>query len=389
MKKKKTEAPATAQPEKKKRKQSKLIQRILAAVLTLLLIVLAVLVFVFREQLSDENLRESIYGPDPFETEGEAFAYESGSDQVFAAAGNGLAVASGSAVQLLNSDGETVWKQIVSYGEPAVFACAQRALFCDIGGRAAVSVNMEGESAAVETGGNIISASMNENGWFTLVTEAAGYKGLVRVYNAEQELQYEWWSGSGYVLRAVLSPDNRTMAAVCVDSEGAKLHCFALSSESARSVTQFPQELVFDLCFLDSETVCCISESGLHFTDLDGNEKGSYELGDYYLLDYAFGSEHFVSLFVSAYRSGTGGLLVTLDAKGEVLGYEEVNRNVTSLCASGKQLLVMTGGDITLYGHDLTRQSSREALMTAKKALLRPKGDVLLLSTYAAEQFGF
>ena len=114
MKKKKTAAPATAQPEKKKRKQSKLLQRILAAVLTLLLIVLAVLVFVFREQLSNENLRETIYGPDPFETEGEAFAYESGSDQVFAAAGNGLAVASGSAVQLLSSDGETVWKQIVS-----------------------------------------------------------------------------------------------------------------------------------------------------------------------------------------------------------------------------------------------------------------------------------
>ena len=211
----------------------------------------------------------------------------------------------------------------------------------------------------------------------------------MRVYNAERELQYEWWSGSGYVLRAVIGPDNRTLAAVCVDSEGAKLHCFELTSEKARSVTEFPQELVFDLCFLGGDTVCCISEDALHFTDLDGNAKGNYELGDYYLLDYEFGSEHFVSLFVSAYRSGTGGLLVTLDAKGAMLGYTEVNRDVTSMSAQGKQLLVMTGGDITLYGHDLTRQSRREALMTAKKALLRPKGDVLLLSTYAAEQFGF
>lgn len=392
MEKENAAAPATERPEKKEnrgKKRPKRLRRILAGVLTLLLIALAVLVFVFRDHLSDERLREAFGRQSTvFEPVDETFAYESGSDQVFAAAGNGLAVASGSAVQLLNAAGETVWKQIVSYGAPAVFASEECALFCDIGGRAAVCVTMEGESAAVETNDTIISASMNENGWFVLVTEAVGYKSLVRVYNAARELQYEWWSGSGYVLRAAVSPDNRRLGVLTADSAGAKLHLFSLSSETELAAAEFPRELVFDLSFLDNDTVCCLSETALHFVGTDGAERGKYELGSYYLMDYDFGGEGFVSLFVSAYRAGTGGLVLNVDSGG-LLGCAELSRSVTSLSARGKQLLVMTGGDIALYAQDMARQSYEETLMTAKRAILQPNGDILLLSAYAAEQFRF
>ena len=405
--KKQTKKPAKAQkkepkPEKKqqkkpkepkqggeKKKKNPWLRRILAGILTLLLIALAVLVFIFRDRLSNENLPETLGQKSPLTTGTEAYTYESGSDQVFAAVGDGLAVASGSALQLLDADGETVWKQIVSYGAPAVFGGEKQALFCDIGGTAAVVVGLDGESRAMETSDEIITAAMNESGWFTIVTEAAGYKGLVRVYNADCELQYEWWSGSGYVLRAAVSPDHKLLAALCADGEGGKLHLFSLSSETELASAEFPQELAFDLCFLGSDTVCCISETALHFLNTKGEEKGKYELGDSYLMDYDFGGDGFVSLFVSAYRTGTGGLLMTLDRTGTLQGYVEVSSNVTSLCAGGKQLLVMTGGDLTLYGQDMAQENRTEALMTAKRAILQPNGDILLLYAYTAERYRF
>ena len=80
---------------------------------------------------------------------------------------------------------------------------------------------------------------------------------------------------------------------------------------------------------------------------------------------------------------------MTVSPAGEHLGYAEVSRSVTSLCARGRQLLVMTGGDISLYGENMNRQSHKEALMTAKRAILRPDGKIFLLSAYAAEQFRF
>ena len=388
---KKADAPKEAAAPKKKTKKKKKtwLRRILAGVLTVLLIALAVLVFVFRDNLSEEHLRKRLGHTVEISAEPEAYTYESGTDQVFAAAGDGLAVASGSAVQLLNADGETVWKQIVSYGEPAVFGGEEQALFCDIGARAAVVVNLDGESSAIDVNGDILTAAMNENGWVALVTEAAGYKGLVRVYNAAQELQYEWWSGSGYVLRAVVSPDNKLLAVLCADSEGGKLHIFSLSSENELASASFRDELPFDLCFMGPDTLCCLSELALHFVGTDGAVKGEYALGSYYLMDYDLGGDGFAALFASAYRAGTGGLVMTVSPSGELLGYDEVSRSVTSLCARGKQLLVMTGGDISLYGENMNRQSHKEALMTAKRAILRPDGKIFLLSAYAAEQFRF
>ena len=388
---KKADAPKEAAAPKKKKKTSKKtwLRRIPAVILTVLLVVLAILVFVFRDRLSEEQLRKNLGHVIEISAEMEPYTYESGTDQVFASAGDGLAVASGSAIQLLNADGETVWKQIVSYGAPAVFGSPEQALFCDIGGRSAVVTDPEGESHQIEISGDIITASMNGSGWFTIVTEASGYKGLVRVYNAAQELQYEWWSGSGYVLRAALSPDNKLLAVLCADSEGGKLHIFSLSSENELASASFRDELPFDLCFMGQDTLCCLSELALHFVGTDGTVKGEYALGSYYLMDYDLGGDGFAALFVSAYRAGTGGLVMTVSPSGELLGYDEVSRSVTSLCARGKQLLVMTGGDISLYGENMNRQSHKEALMTAKRAILRPDGKIFLLSAYAAEQFRF
>ena len=66
-----------------------------------------------------------------------------------------------------------------------------------------------------------------------------------------------------------------------------------------------------------------------------------------------------------------------------------LERDVLSLSAEGKQLLVMTAGSLALYDQGLVRQYANETLMTAKRAILRPAGDILLLHAYSAERFRF
>ena len=204
-------------PQKQQaKKRNKTASRVLTVILTLLLIVLAVLVFVFRDELTRESLRRTFGKESAVSPAKEAFTYETGAAQVFASAGDGLAVACSSSVQLLDAKGQTVFKQVVSYDTPAVFACADQAMFCDLGGTECIIAGMDGESVILGADGsearNILTASMNGSGWFVLVTEEPGYKGLVSVYNADCEKQYEWWSGTGYVLRTAVSPDNRFLS---------------------------------------------------------------------------------------------------------------------------------------------------------------------------------
>ena len=396
-KKRRAEKPAPAESERgdgdeeeeSKPRRSKTLRRILAGVLTLLLIVLAVLVFVFRDELTGANLRR-FFGREAAEAAArEAFTYETGAEQVFAPAGDGLAVASSSAVQLLNASGETVFKQVVSYEKPAVFGSDKCALFCELGGTGSILATFDGESRSPERGGEILTAGMNEDGWFYIVTAEAGYKGLVRVYNAACEKQFEWWSGGGYVLRAAISPDDRNLAVVCAERTGAVLHFFSLSSETERGSAAVADTLLIDLCWLGNDSVCAVGETGVWFFSGDGTEKGNCPLTGRYLLDYEFGRANFVALYISAYRSGGTGTLMTLDSRGQMLGTAELDRDVVSMSAVGRQLLVMTGSSLVLYNQDLVRQSANETLMTAKRAILRPAGDILLLHAYSAEQFKF
>ena len=372
-----------------KKQRSRTLRRILAGILTLLLIALAALVFVFRDTLTGEGLRR-LFGRESAGTESrEAFTYETGAEQVFAAAGDGLAVASSSTVQLLDGAGELVFKQVASYETPAVFGSAKGALFCDLGGTHGVFAYLSGESVELSPGGEILTADVNENGWFCLVTAEAGYKALVSVYNNACEKQFEWWSGSGYVLRAAVSPDDRALAVLCAERDCTKLHIFALNSETERAAEQIDNTLYFDLAWLGGDTICVLGETGVCFFDPEGKQTGAYDLEGRYLLDYELSRSGFAALYVSEYRSGAGGTLLTIGGDGRVLGSAELERDTVSMCAEGRQLLVMTAGSLALYDQNLVRQHASETLMTARRAILRPAGDVLLLYAYSAERFSF
>ena len=383
------EEPSRARPKRSEKASKR--RRILTASLTALLVVSALGLFVFRDGLTGERFRQ-LLGRDGAETPArEAFTYETGAEQVFAPAGDGLAVAGTSSVQLLDARGQTVFRQAVSFDLPAVFACAERALFCDLGGTECIVAGTGGESVTLSGGKDreTLTASMNENGWFALVTAEPGYKGLVSVYNAACEKQYEWWSGAGHVLRAAVGPDNQTLAVLTVEKDGTVLHFLALNSETPLSETLLEGRVLYDLGYLDASTVRIIGDDGLVIAEKDGSVRGEYPLDGQFLLDYDFGSTEFTALFVSDYRGGAGGTLLTLDASGGVIGARELAQDTVSLSAEGKRLLVMTGGGLTMYDSGLTQRGADGTLMTARRAVLRPAGDILLLSAYSAERFSF
>ena len=373
---------------KQPRKQNSLLRQLPAGILTLLLIMAALLVFVYRDAFSSDNLRQLFARENSVTPARDAFTYETGAEQVFAPAGDGLAVACSSSVQLLDDKGQTVYKQVVSFDLPAVFACSEQALFCDLGGTDCIVADMEGGSKNLGGNREILSASMNDSGWFSLVTAEPGYKGLVSVYSADCEKRFEWWSGAGYVLRAVVSPDNRNLAVLSAEKEGSYLRFFALNSEKVQAELLLENLLFYDLYYLNDNTLCMIGDSGLYYVSTDGTVKHEYLFNGSYLLDYEF-NQNFIAVFLSNYHSGAGGKLLTLDQKASVLGVQALDRDVISLSAVGKQLLVMTGGGLVLYDQALVRQYANETLMTALRAILRPAGDILLLSAYSAERFSF
>ena len=368
--------------------QRRLLRRLAAAFGTLLLVCAAVLVFLYRDRLSAEGLR-SLFRSETTQTQSaEPFQYENGASQSFARAGDGLAVASASGAQLFNERGRLSASLNVPMASPAVAASRALAVFYDVGGSACFAAGFDGGTTQLDVGQSVISACVNDSGYITVISEESGTKGLVRVFDPDCVLVYEWYSGSGYPLRARVGPDDRTLAVLCADTGGSVLHFFTLDSEEEKASLRCDGELLFDMAFLSSDRICCVGEPGLRFADASGEEIARYDLGENILEAYDFGSTGFAAVYISE-RDTLGGALVTLDQNGGVLGSVETDGAVTGLSAGSRRVLAATAGSLSLYSSQLALQEREETLVTAKQVLLRPRGDVLLLSSYAAEIFAF
>jgi hypothetical protein len=355
-----------------------------AAVATLLLIIAAAAILLYRDYLTGDNIK-SLFGDASREAGGsEPFTYEAGANQVFARAGNGLAVASATGMQLIDADGNTVIRQVFSMEVPAVAATGNLSVFYDIGGTGLRLASFGGEYSELNTEKPIISATLSAGDYLCVATEEAGYKGVVTVYTPSLKPVYRWFSGSGYVLSAVVSPDNSSLAVLCADDEGSVIRFFSLDSEKERGSFRAPAELFMDIHYMGDGTLCAISENRLVFLNSKGELKGSFDFEGSYLMDYEF-SNDFSAVILGKYRSGSEGRLITVSGGGQVLGEISLQRDVLSLSARGRQLLVLYSDSLYLYTQELAEKAARQGVWGAKKAILREKGDALLLSSYSAE----
>lgn len=385
------EAPETEQKKEIKKHSGKTVaRRVLAAAVTILLIAAAVLAYIYRDKLSSDSLRSAFGHTEEREAGGEPFAYENGASQTFARMGSGFAVASASGVAVLDDSGTEVFKQVTGMEMPAIAAGEKLALFYDVGGETCKAVDEEGVCTDLDVGESVISGAVSESGYCTVISEENGSKGIVQVFNGDRQLVYKWYSGTGYPLRAQVSPDGRSLAVLCVDAEGSVLHFFRLSSETELAVVRFDGELLFDLCYMSNDRVSVIGEAGIYFAKPDGTLAGEYNFAGRYLEAYDFGSSAFAAVYLSNYRTGSdGGWLLTLDGDGKLLGSAELSSDVVALSAEGRQVLAATADSIRLYSQTLQVQKQADLLFTAKDAFLRSRGDVLLLSSYSAEIFDF
>ena len=360
-------------------KRPHLLRNILLALLVVCLIAAAAfLAYRFREELFGGKRAEAYQDIEPL-------TYETGSRQMFTLAGDGLAVASSTGLQLMDRDGYTIARSVFSMETPAVSGCDNgSAVFFDVGGTAVRAVNAKGEITVLDGAQKVITARMGQGGALAVCTEETGYKGLVTVYNAAFTPIYRWYSGSGWLLNAVTGPSDRMLAALCAEESGTVLHLFDLSSEEEAASLRCDGELYFDLFWLSGGTLCLVGENGLEFLDSEGMRFASYGFGGDYLQGYACSGGQ-LTVFTGRYLTGGSGTVKTINASGEVLGSVRIGGPLISLCRSGRQTLVLSGDGLALYSETMELIASDPDALGVRSALLRSDGTALLLSAYSGE----
>ncbi len=345
--------------------------------------VLAVLLFLYL------LLRDRPGSASDYLDDSAPYTFDSSASRTFRTVDSRLAVVSSSGLQLLDENGKTVLHEIFTLSQPGISVGGERVCAYDIGGTTLCVADFKGNKTDIEPAGEIISADLSDSGYLAVCSDAAGYKGTVTVYDTSGKAVYVWYSGTGYLVRAAVSPDGKYLAALCLQDSGSVVHTFALTSEDERGSAACADELFADL-FWRGGKVCCVSQTRLAFFDDNAKLTAEYPFGDLYLYDYAAEGDGFVTLALSRYRSGSAEQLVTVNASGSELGKCETTGAVTSLSVNGKQVLVQYSDRLTLYNQQLDEiKSVEQNLLGVRRSVLLRRGAALLLSGSSAEVLAF
>jgi hypothetical protein len=387
--------PGLFSPQARKRRRKSPLFRILSFVLMLVLILGAVAVVVFRDQLNIDALRRSLaYRQMERNDSGqcEEFEYDSEASNQFASYQNGLLVASATGITLLDQSGQTRFSEKAVLASPIIHTGGDNAVVYDAGGRRLVLFSgMEvGLTLELEEGQAFFSASLNDSGYLTAVSQATGYKAAVNVYNEKQQHIFCWNSSSRFVTDAAVFNDCKTMAAVTIGQENAQyestLVFYRLNSEEQYASLSLGNHLVLAIKPVGS-VLCVLADDALMYVSQEGELLATYDYQAEALNAFSLGGDGYSVIELGKYQAGSLGKLITIDPSGEEIASLPLSENIISLSADGRYIAVLFSGHLDIYDSDLKLYATLENTDSTRNVLMRSDGSVMCVGAGSARLY--
>lgn len=385
--------------EQKTPKKKNLILRLLAFLVTLVLIAGAIFLVANRDKLSmDAVKRYFAYRSLERGDSGQAksFDYSPSASDVFACVGNDLLVASSGGVRLYSGGGVRYIEEDMALERPAVHVCGETAAVWSVGGDTVWLYRDRTRFGELDDlDGAILSVRLNSSGWLAVTTRAAGYKAVISVYDNELNLRMAFRLSASFTTDAVVTEDCKSLAVISIGQTDASfqssISLYDISSRQESGVDYdltptlshvLGNNVIVDLNSTDS--VWCVGDSGVSVLKDSAVETWGYH--DWHLKNYAF-SQEFAAVLLGKYRAGTQAELYTIDTAGIPSVGRVINEQVLSLSASGKYVAVLTADRLDIYTRDLDHYATLEGTNGAQKVLMRSDGTALLIDGETAHLY--
>ena len=386
----KEEKQTTPEPKKK----PNLLVRLLAFLVTAALMVGAVTLVVYRDELNIDALRRYLAYRSLEKNESgqaEEFHYTGDDSNSFASLDDGLLVCSKTSIQLFSQSGASYVEKNVSMANPVISVGGARAAVYDVGGEK-LFVFANREEVFSLTGKKILSARMNESGCLTTITESSGYKGVATAYDASFQEVIDIQISSSFIMDAITSPDGTWLAVVALGQNGAEfestLRIYDTREESGEpaAVCRIGNDVVLDLKW-DGNGIWLQDEHGITLISESGEKLAAWENNNLYLKDFSLGGTGFAALLMGRYRSGNLGELILVDSTGARTAGINIQDEVLSISAAGRYVAVLYPGVLTIYDQELNVYDTTRLEEDIRRVILREDGTVMLIGSESARLY--
>ncbi len=238
---------------------------------------------------------------------------------------------------------------------------SSRVLSFEIGGKGFKinSTSRELYANTVEYG--ILSADINERGYFALVSPVKQFASKVFVYNERFEEIYSW-SSPEYVTNVSLSPNGEMMAINCIGGDGGVLESqiytfrFSEEKEQAEVALTLPDNMVLDLSFEDDERITVLTDKQFLLLNSLGEQKKAYSFDGKHVV--AMQKRERNTLLLLQEDGSKQQELVLLDANLSEKAAIIMPTEVKDIALGRETVYTLTADGIDVYNHSLVQKSA-------------------------------
>ncbi len=354
--------------------------RIILLVLTAVVLLSALVIIVFRENIAD------LFQGLPMSQTDETFPHNAQSNSIFVGVSDNLLVCTQSQLQIFSQNGASNLKKAANLSSPAVNASGSYAVCYSVGGhelRVTDETKLLYELTLSESE-SILSATINEKGWMAVTTKIGGYKGVVTVYNPSFEAVLAIRLSSRYISDAVVTPDCRGVYLLSPGQsqgyfENTLLYYTLSSKDEPTKQLSLGSNVVLAL---SSNDACWIlGDKTLFILDSSGVLTASYDYNGQYLKFAGLQGNGFATLLLSPSASGNVGTLVTVGKDGKPYGELLIEGQVSGLAVQGRNIAVLTSGEIFSTDRNLKSYRKGKNLYGAKNIAIYEDGKIALIGS--------
>jgi len=326
-------------------------------ILALLLVAFAIIAYITVSLLTGTGFVQlpGLFSARTPEITVDEYNFNVGRNRSFAGMGGYVASVGTLGVQVLDGEGRETLRDSFRMVRPAIVSSGARSIAFDIGGTSVRVFSPTIITTSLETDGRVVSASINRNGWFCIVTQdSGGFRGTVTVYNSLGIDVYRVNIGSGYAVSAHLSPDNKNLVIHSLIDNGSRItfyHGIDTEVEPAHAYDLY-NELVIDLLYLPNGDVLTISTDSLSIIGSTGGRDEIYSFSDKRLGGYTFDGE-FIALHIYDFGIGIQGRLVAIGTDGTILRELTTDWELLSMSSVGSSLVILKGDKLSFYNEEL------------------------------------
>ena len=347
-----------------------------------------IILFVNKDKLNADNFRRLAAKIDigissVSNTDNTLIDYDYNSTGVVGVYKDGIARVTSESLVIMDNAGTQFQSVLTGFNNPALVTTDKYVMTYDRGGRHLIITNSFTVVFDKTFDDNIVTAAMNDNGYFAVVTESDAYKNKLTVYNSSFNEIYKLNSMSRYILALDISDDNKYAAVSSYYIKDSnvipQINYYSFTSEESVWNCDFDENIAISVVCKNDGSVAALFEWGICILDSKGREKCRFEFGNKILQAYSLGKEKYNAVVISDSRNGNSEVKV-FDRTGKTVSDIDIGETVISVDIYSDRVALLSRNKIYIYSSSGNLLSERENRNDGTHILFSDKNSVLVVS---------